>query len=322
MSADGARLAYVSIADGTHKLHVRALDAGRDSVVFTDPRIEHPAWSPAGDRLTWTATGARGSVYVSPLDGRYMNLVSARHAESAWSPDGKTVALAEIAATDAIPRRRLQRRSRSHRRSRRESARAAAGRLWTVDAPSSPDQQLAEQTGTPAAADRAQRNADAFDQLWNRTAALYYSAPDATARRAQWEALKTKYRPRAIAAKTDDELKTVVHDLLREHPPYRTAATGRAAVSSAHPVATAAGVEILAKGGNVVDAAVAVSFALGVVEPDASGPGGYGQMLIYQNGMDRPQLIEFMSRVPEDAGSQRRPRFRSRGASPTAVRRR
>ncbi|MFI5230165.1 MAG: gamma-glutamyltransferase family protein, partial [Gemmatimonadales bacterium] len=88
----------------------------------------------------------------------------------------------------------------------------------------------------------------------------------------------------------------------RQHPPYRHPAPGRAAVSSANRVATAAGVEMLAKGGNVVDAAVAISFALGVVEPDASGPGGYGQMLIYKKGMDRPQLIEFMSRVPEDAG--------------------
>ena len=303
VSADGAHLAYVSIADGTHKLHVRALDSGRDSVALTDPRIERPTWAPAGDRLAWTATGARGWVFVSPLDGRYINLVSARHAESAWSPDGKTLALTDISPTDAIPP--VGYNGDPDRTGDRDAnvLNTPAGRLWTVDAPTAPDQQLAEQTGTPAASDRAQRNADAFDQTWNRTAALYYSAPDAAARRTQWEALKTKYRPRAIAAKTDDELKTVVHELLREHPPYRTAATGRAAVSSAHPVATAAGVEILAKGGNVVDAAVAVSFTLGVVEPDASGPGGYGQMLIHQTGMDRPQLIEFMTRVPEDAGA-------------------
>jgi gamma-glutamyltranspeptidase len=66
-------------------------------------------------------------------------------------------------------------------------------------------------------------------------------------------------------------------------------------------VATAAGLEILRKGGNVVDAAVAVSFALGVVEPDASGVGGYGEMLVNIAGMDRPALIEFMARVPEEA---------------------
>src|SRR4029079_10203141 len=133
---------------------------------------------------------------------------------------------------------------------------------------------------------------------------------------------KAKYRPNAVAAKTDDELKTVMHNMLREHPPYRQSATGRAAVSSAHPVATAAGLEMLAKGGNVVDAAVAVSFALGVVEPDASGVGGYGQMLIHQVGMERPQLIEFMTRVPEDAGAPGTPNPPSSRASdggPTLV---
>jgi gamma-glutamyltranspeptidase len=300
ISSDGLRLAYVSIAEGTRKLHVRTLDSGRDTIVLTDARVEHPSWSPAGDRLTWTATGSRGFVYVSPLDGRYANLVSAHHAESAWSPDGKTIGLAEI-STDAIPP--VGYNGDPDRTGDRQAnlLAASSGKLWTVDAPPSPDQQLAEQAGTPMV-DRAQRNGDAFDQLWNRTAALYYSTPDAARRRAQWESLRTTYRPRAIAAKSDDELKMVLHDMLRAHPPYRQSATGRAAVSSAHPVATAAGIEMLAKGGDVVDAAVAISFALAVVEPDASGPGGYGQMLIYQKNMDRPQLIEFMSRVPEDAG--------------------
>ncbi len=302
VSRDGLRVAYVSMADGTRKLHVRTLNSGRDTVVLTDARLEHPAWAPAGDRLSWTATGGRGPVYVTPLDGRYVNLVSMRHAESAWSPDGKTLALADIPATDAIPP--VSYNGDPDRTGDREANSLAMsnGRLWTVDAPTAPDQQLVVQTGRPAASDRARHNADAFDQLWDRTAALYYATPDAASRRAQWEILKTRFRPRALAATSDDELKSVLHDMLREHPPYRQSATGRAAVSSAHPVATAAGVEMLAKGGNVVDAAVAVSFALGVVEPDASGPGGYGQLLVYQKGMERPQLIEFMSRVPEDAG--------------------
>ncbi|HEX4684903.1 MAG TPA: gamma-glutamyltransferase [Gemmatimonadaceae bacterium] len=302
LSPDGNRVAYVSIADNTHKLHVRNLDGGRDDVAATDPRLEHPAWATTGDRISWTAAGARGGVFVSPLDGRYVNLLSAHYAESAWSPDGKTVALADIPANDPIAN--VSYNGDPDRTGDRDANLLAEsnGGLWTVDAPVPPDLHLAAQAGTAALTDRARHNADAFDQVWTRTAALYYSTPDAAARRARWEALRAAYRPRAIAAATDDELKTVIHDLLRDHPPYRQAATGRAAVSSAHPVATAAGVEMLAKGGNVVDAAVAISFALGVVEPDASGPGGYGQMVIYQKGMARPQLIEFMSRVPEDAG--------------------
>jgi len=298
VSSDGARLAYVSISDANRRLRVRALDSGRDTTVLTDARIEHPAWSPTGDRLSFTASGARGAVYVTSLDGRYTNLVSARHAESAWNPDGKSMVLAEIAPEVSVgyngdPDRTGDRDA--------NTLAAPSGRLWTVAAPVPPDGQSGEVTGAPVA-DRARLNADAFDQLWNRTTALYYAAPDAATRLARWEALKAKYRPRAIAAASEEDLRTVMHEMLREHPPYRQSASGRAAVSSAHPVATAAGVEILAKGGNVVDAAVAVSFALGVVEPDASGPGGYGQMLVFTKGMDRPQLIEFMSRVPEDAG--------------------
>ncbi|MDE1179989.1 gamma-glutamyltransferase [Paraburkholderia sp.] len=55
----------------------------------------------------------------------------------------------------------------------------------------------------------------------------------------------------------------------------------RAAVVSNHPVATSVGITILANGGNAVDAAVAVGFAIGVAEPNGSGIGGDGYLMVH-----------------------------------------
>ena len=69
-------------------------------------------------------------------------------------------------------------------------------------------------------------------------------------------------------------------------------------VAAQHRRAAEAGAAILKEGGNAVDAAIATSFALGVLEPWMSGIGGGGAMVLYRAAEDDYTVIDFGMRSP------------------------
>ena len=77
------------------------------------------------------------------------------------------------------------------------------------------------------------------------------------------------------------------------------AAVGTAGmVSSAHPLATDAGLRILEAGGNAFDAAVTVAAMLNVVEPMMSGIGGYGTILVFDASTEETWFLNPSGRIP------------------------
>lgn len=89
--------------------------------------------------------------------------------------------------------------------------------------------------------------------------------------------------------------------LLGSTPLIAAATEGVVAVS--HPAAAAAGARMLATGGNAIDAAAAVQFALNVVEPQSSGIGGGAFMLIHLAKTGETLIVDSRERAPAGASA-------------------
>ena len=72
-------------------------------------------------------------------------------------------------------------------------------------------------------------------------------------------------------------------------------------VASPEPFATDVGVAILKAGGNAVDAAVAASLAIAVVNPSSAGLGGGGFMLVFVAAEGRVHALDYRETAPRRA---------------------
>ncbi|GMR13346.1 MAG: hypothetical protein BMS9Abin29_1552 [Gemmatimonadota bacterium] len=293
-SPDGRRVVYTTGSEGSPELRVLDLESGEDRLLLPDREGSHPAWAFDGERIAFASDDEGGGVWITDADGSYANLASRGGGEPAWTPDGR------LLVAD-VPPSGPEYNGDPDRLGAREPQRLfpATGGLRLLAELDTPNRGV--EVDARFAVDGPRHSGWVLDRLAERTAALYFRGEDRAYARRRWKRVVEEARPRILGADSESMLEEEIHRLLELRPTLRAEARGKVAVSSAHPLATAAGLEALRRGGNVVDAAVAVSFALGVVEPDASGLGGYGQMLIYLVGMPEPVVIDFLTRLPEAA---------------------
>jgi gamma-glutamyltranspeptidase/glutathione hydrolase len=266
------------------------------------------AWAPDSERLAFYAVrDGVGSVWVAsvepppqepdddavarPKPSAPPQLVSRTGGAPAWSPDGRTLLVAGLPEPQPVYNGNPL---RSEVVPPPLFAGMQAFQLFRVPAPmpvhAGGTGVTTQLSPTPAL------YAAAFSRTWQTLRDLYYSTgPSAEV----WQRARETYRPRAVQARSANEFERIVDEMIAAQPLIKPIVTSNGTVIvSGHPLASEAGRRAIEQGGNIVDAVVAVSFALGVVEPEASGIGGDGAAVLFLKGMPRPTVIDYKDQTP------------------------
>ena len=219
-----------------------AYAASRGSGLAVWVAVVPPFEAPAGDAQRGggrgPGRGARGGGAggAPSTPSGVPDLLASRHGGvPAWSPDAASLAIATFTPAggggyNGNPRRNDDEPPAAF-------ADADDHVLWRVVAPRAVDEQAASLKMLPAP-DSA-RWAAAFDQVWLTLKSMYYaSGPSAVA----WDALRAKYRPRALEARDAAQAEQIIDELVAEQPLIKEALESpRGVVASGHPLASAAG---------------------------------------------------------------------------------
>jgi gamma-glutamyltranspeptidase/glutathione hydrolase len=266
------------------------------------------AWAPDSERLAFYAVrDGVGSVWVAsvepppqepdddavarPKPSAPPQLVSRTGGAPAWSPDGRTLLVAGLPDPQPVYNGNPL---RSEALPPPLFAGMQAFQLFRVPAPMPVH---AGGTGvTTHLSPTPALYAAAFSRTWQTLRDLYYSTgPSAEV----WRRARETYQPRAAQAQSVSAFEQIVDEMIAAQPLIKPIVSSNGTVIvSGHPLASEAGRRAIEQGGNIVDAVVAVSFALGVVEPEASGVGGDGAAVLFLKGMPRPTVIDYKDQTP------------------------
>jgi gamma-glutamyltranspeptidase len=308
---DNSRVAYAAVRGGDLAVWVAVVPSlEADAAGGRGGRGGVPA-AAGGVRGGRGGGAGRGGAPGGESSGGVPMVLASRHGGvPSWSPDGQWLAIAtfEIATTgyNGNP-------ARGDDDAPMTLASADQFALWRVAAPRAVDEGATSPKLPPP--DEA-RWAGAFDQVWRTLKTLYYATGPSAA---LWDAMRNTYRPQAARATDALAAEDAIDALVSAQPLIKPALeSSRAVVASGHPLASAAGARVLERGGNVVDAGIAVSLALGVVEPDASSLGGDGQAIVFLKGMSEPIVVEYKDMTPSHATPDN-PRLFTPGGGRTAT---